>query len=50
MKYKAYVAIVEVANLFEDGVVFCFFRGGGGETGGEGEAVLGAVYAVGGEL
>ena len=50
MKYKAYVTVVEVANLFEDGVIFCFFGGGGGETGGEGETVLCAFYAVGGEF
>lgn len=50
MKDETDVAVVEVADLYEDRVVFCFFGGGGGETGGEGETVLGAVYAVGGEF
>jgi hypothetical protein len=50
MEYESDVAVVEVAYLFEDGVVFGFFGGGGGEAGGEGEAVFCAIYAVGGEF
>jgi hypothetical protein len=32
MEDESYVAVVEVADFFEDGIVFCFFGSGGGET------------------